>query len=1312
MSFKNIFYLLNIWFIIFSLSLAAQNISSFDVKHYTIESGLSNNWISDLYQDKDGFIWLGTQYGLNRFNGNQFKKFTYVPGDSTALQANWVRTITQLNNNLIYLGTLGAGINVLNPYTEIFSSLPVKYNEENIDLSSVFKITPDQKKLWISSATSAYTYDIELQKIEQISDNMTLNISIADDTTKLILSTQFDTPNDESTSPSKLLKVIEKKTTEIKLSHNESLLNLFAISKDSTLIYSENNLFISSIQNGKLQQTFLDFKTNFSSVFSDIPFIYRDTKGNFWINAGDSIYKYTSDFSSFEIVRLKNILKNAPSNIRINCMLEDNEGNYWFGTNLGVFHLIKHKQFRHPILQKVGQIREIAESKNHFWFALPDGIYKWRKKTVAKPKKINSNNVKSLYVASDNFLYTVGKNAKNNTSLLKINPNQNNIESVSLATINLQKDACWKIIEDRNQRLWISQWDKLVVYNPKKGTAFEIKVFKKNIGIIDIFKDNSDNLWLATISSGLLQISNLSKLNASSNFSFISHTHNPNNHNSISSNLIQSIEQDENGTIWIGTDGGLNKMDKKNNTFKRYIRNEYMPNDKILSVLSDKNGRLWLSTVSHGILSFDINSEKFESFMASDGLYNNSMLISSKLMDSNGNIWLGSEGGLQFFNPKNLISNTAKSRSIIWESLTKFRRDTNLVYKFPKQNKTYKNTLFIEPKDQSIRFKFQTISFENQQKIKYHFKLNGLHKNWLPPQDIGEITLSSIPKGNYNLEIKATYNDQLIGTYNPISITVIPSWYKTDIAYLIYTLLIGLSIFAFYKIQVKNKIAKTEKEFISNLSKAKTRWFNQIAHEFRTPLTIILGATDQIKSDQNHSQKSKTSKHLTQIENQTHHLSNQVQKILEIAQMQDNKLDVQLNQGDFIAFAKYLCNSFNSMAVEKGICINFKSSHAKKELLFDEDKWRKIISNLISNSIKYNRINGKIDVSVSVLEQSQNLEIKVRDNGIGMNEKFLSQLFNPFSKEKPLNKQGVGLGLTLTKELVNLLKGTIRVKSKKHKGTTISIIAPFELPKPKANFSNHDFVFDENDQRPIILIAEDNEEVMDYMNFCLSSKYNLLKAANGKIAWDLCKKHLPDLILSDIMMPELDGIELSKKIQENEVTNHIPLIFLTSKSSRESKLKGLKTGAEDYIIKPFNRETLILRIENIINSRKKLQKKYKNEEITSLSKNKKIDSFMSKAIQIIHKELDNDEFGVPDFAEKLNISRIHLFRKIKNLTGLPPNKFIRRIRLQKSKELLHNHKYTISEIAYQVGFKDPAYFTRVFKEEFKKSPSEFRKNYF
>lgn len=1306
MKWINILLVLSVCFLMHCSEVFSQEQNSYYVRHYDIFNGLSNNWISEIFQDQDGFIWCATQNGLNRFDGEDFTAYTYRPGDTMSLGANWVRSVIQLKNKQFFLGTHGNGLNQMDPYLELFSS-PLSQSKIEEEIVVINKLAKDEgENLWISSSSGAFCYNPESKNLKQLYKYRVSDISVFSGATPLL------------TTPKGIFIVEKDSTYQLPLLKDKNVTAVFRIQKDSILAFADHTLYLlKEIKNTWYQEN-LSFKTTFAPTTYSKPFIFQDKADQIWVNGGQWIWRFSHDLQLQESFELSSLLHfNLSDRLNAHCMFQDKEDNYWIGTNLGVFQLIPHKTFRHPMLEKLGitlgGVREIVECNEQVWFATSEGLYVWKKETMEKPQLIYKDRIIAMHCTSDDFLYAIPTKSAKIISLLKIDTNTKSVEKIP---ITLPSISCWRIVEDKNKRLWIAEWNYMVAYDLKDQDYFAVSLKKNGVDldlrIIDMLIDNIDNLWIGTMSEGLIKISNISTLDKNRPPKYQQFLYDKDDPYSISSNLIQSIHQSNDGKLWIGTDGGLNCFDPQREQFQRFIRNDQMPDDKILNVTSDKNGTLWLSTVSNGITSFEPKNNEYRTYTTRDGLYDNSMLLSSVFQNEKGYIWMGSTSGVQYFHPDQVTQRPKIKPNLKWLSYTKHQSDTLQVFRFPSEGASKENPIRVTSKDQSITYQFSALTYKEPQNVRYRFQLEGYHKDWLPIQKSGVIIISNVPKGTYKLLAEAfDVNNSWRSVHDPIHIRVIPPWYQTNLTYSLYALCIAILLFTGYGLQLRRKIAVSEKIHFKELSQTKTRWFTQIAHEFRTPLTVILGVIDQMKHKLPGRLNNQLDTHFTQIQNQTNHLSKQVGQILEIAQMKENRLTIQNTIGDFIAFQNYIVKSFSSLAASNQVQLQFSTPKDTLYTSYDEDKWQKITANLISNAIKYTKKGGNVIVTVDFIDATPQpmIQLCVSDTGIGISSEFMPHLFDSFTQERTGRIKGIGLGLALTKELVELMGGEITVKSKKGKGSKFKVLIPgTKITHEPGVIAKTSVQVLEEMSKSLILIAEDHQEVRAYIRFCLAPTYRLLTATNGRDAWQLCQEHIPDLVISDVMMPEWSGLQLGSAIREHLATNHIPLILLTAKTSHDNQLEGLKIGADAYLTKPFDREELLIRVNHLIDTQNKLREKYQQGDFSPNSNHKNIDAFIQSVIKIVHKNMDNDDFSVPQLADQLNISRVHLFRKVRNITNMSPTKLIRSVRLQEAKRLLSKKELTIAEISYQTGFKDPAYFTRVYGKEFGKTPSEYR----
>jgi len=533
--------------------------------------------------------------------------------------------------------------------------------------------------------------------------------------------------------------------------------------------------------------------------------------------------------------------------------------------------------------------------------------------------------------------------------------------------------------------------------------------------------------------------------------------------------------------------------------------------------------------------------------------------------------------------------------------------------------------------------------------------------------------------------------------------------------------------------QVSKKIAATERKRLKEVNQLKNSLFTNITHEFRTPLTVIKGMTDTIKSNIKNKELDTIDTSIEMIQRNNDGLLHLVNEMLDLAKLENGNMELQLVQADVIPFLKYISESFNSLAEENKINLIVYSEIDTLIMDFDTDKLTSIISNLLSNAIKFTPELGKIIVHINQITTKEQpfLFIKIKDNGIGISSKELPNIYNRFyqTDASAIRKnEGTGIGLALTKELIELMKGTITAKSTLNKGSEFSLMIPVTNRatvsedvqinnEPATYLSNTSTIHSEqsletNSELPLVLIIEDNMDVAHYLKTCLTNKYETIHAINGEVGIEMALEKIPDIIISDVMMPEKDGFEVCKTLKTDERTDHIPIIILTAKASIEDKLKGLSHGADAYLAKPFIKEELFTRLDQLVALRKKLITKIQNDEFGNLlkkrTKNPKL-QFLQKVIKLIHEDIDNSNLGSGDIAKKLLISDSQIYRKIKAITGKSTAIFIRSIRLKYAKDLLSNTDKTVSEVAYEAGFKDPSWFSRTFKDEFGFTPSETSK---
>ena len=669
----------------------------------------------------------------------------------------------------------------------------------------------------------------------------------------------------------------------------------------------------------------------------------------------------------------------------------------------------------------------------------------------------------------------------------------------------------------------------------------------------------------------------------------------------------------------------------------------------------------------------------------------------------------------------------------------------------------YKQNIASVPfKNNQFRFEFASTSFYEEEKNQFQYMLMGFDEDWSSWTSEIKKDYTNIPEGDYTFKVRSKNIFNHIGDEDSYSFTILPPWHRTWWAYLIYGLL-TIGIIWFFvgwrskklikqnekleetieertiEIKHKNEVLNHQTEKLVELNESKNRLFSNISHEFRTPLTVILGMTDTLKTDYKNQVSTNTEKSLEMIRRNGKNLLHLVNELLDLAKVESGSMELELVQTDVVPFVKYFSESFHSLAESKKVNLTVYSEIDSLEMDVDINKLGAIISNLLSNAVKFTQENGKIIVHLNKIQRQtdQSLTIKVQDNGVGLAEKELQHLFNRFYQATNTSNQhqaGTGIGLSITKEFVELMKGEISVESVIGKGTTFTVQIPITnnaMKDDKANLNvepsvksaapefRKEISLDEsNSDLPLLLIIEDNVDVASYLETCLKEKYQTIHALDGVIGMKMAFENIPDIIISDVMMPNMNGYEVCAALKEDERTDHIPIILLTAKVTTEDRLTGLTHGADAYLAKPFNQDELFTRLDQLILVRKKLINKLEQNGFSSVL-SEKVENpqtkFVQQVIKVILTNLDNANFGPTLLAEEMSLSESQIYRKLKSITDKSTAVFIRSVRLQKAKELLQTSSKTVSEIAYEVGFNDPSWFSRSFKEEFGIPPSDLSK---
>ncbi|WP_320019615.1 two-component regulator propeller domain-containing protein [Labilibaculum manganireducens] len=1267
---------------------------------------LSSNQISAISEDFNGNIWIATDEGLNLLDENSYK---IIPHPDTSLRKKSIQTILTSSDSTIWVGYS----NIIKRYNPDFTIRDTYINNPDdpntIPNTIVNYIFEDSyKNIWLSFwGNGLYKHNRESNqfiKYPKIGDIDIPFKMFQDNKNNYWVGTWNDglylfTPNSTS-------KNIYKKIPMPSWKDNKTDKTFFSFIQDDNVEYIWS-MSMSGLTTYKYDKSgdlipvnTQELLKNTNNIFSEI---IKDRDGSLWIGAfSEGVFKIDFDkpaISNFPIDVLNNKNNIAPS---FTSLCVDNHKDIWVNQNrLGLF-------IYSPETKTIKYFTEFGKLKN-----------------IPELRKTNSIN----YLSSRNEIWITNDL---NTKIVKIKKKGSDITSLKeifLNSISENTGLINHIFEDNKSNIWIGTNN--VLFIQPRGSE-NIFLINKKIGSINtITQDTNDNLWISS-AKGIYKIAIPQIVTEDE----ISNLEIENIQSKLLSDHIQSITADLSENIWIGTkEGSLIAYNTTDKSFTNRTVNCGLKGEAILDIISDKYNNIWITTYKR-IIEFNPKNNAYFVYSASDGVQINSHLKGSfcKTTDSK-YIYIGGNRGYSRFIPsEKLNSPLAKVQTKITDIKIQNKSilSQNSEVKFDFKN----NSLVLSPEDKNIEIYFSTLDYINAKKIKYAYKLDGVDNDWIYAKNDRQFAVyNQLKKGHYTFCIKATDAHNLWSN-NITKLTIYrkPAYYETNTAYLFYFSLFTLGIFLLFKIilgrsKLKNevKITQIEKSKSEEITQTKLKYFTNISHDLLTPLTIINCLIDDIETT-----VQKNMPEFGIIRSNIIRLKRLLQQILDYRKVEGGKMELRVAKADISSFINDICyNHFIPMFDKKNILFELNSTPQEISAYFDADKMDKILFNLLSNAFKYTPRDGKIIVELNLLikDNTEFISIKVSDTGIGIQPEDIEHIFQRFYNNKTTDvSETNGIGLSLTKDLAELHHGKISVNSFPKKGSTFCV----EIPIDKKSYTIEEIYqeaqsldlnnIDDNPQEDPeisskisninILVVEDNVELLEIIQKRLLKSYNVLTAQNGLEAIELVKSTDIDIIISDVMMPEMDGLELCRTLKNNIETNHISIILLTAKNSIDDRIECYNAGANAYISKPFEINVLQARIQNFTLQKKQQQQDFKSNQeinISSLDYPSMDEQFLKNAILIIEKNLTETEFDINSFAGQLNLSKSTLYRKIKTITGLSPIEFIRNIKLKHASKMLKSGHISISEVAYSVGFSDPKYFASCFKAEFNITPSEFQK---
>lgn len=1312
-------------------------VNYFGYKYDKKPGSVNSNFIYTTFIDSKNNLWIGTDEGLCLYN-RDLDNFTKINIEDVITKGYsepiTVKTIIEDHNGDLYLGAYGFGIFKLNTKTLKVSLVQSKVLDKP---NFLIKSSVKNKQGIIYLGTSYGLLEIDLNgKVKQVYKDKFKREPLLDDIENLVI--------DKfgyiwlGTTENGLIK-IKPETDNYQFERYTVTKNKILSILQSSLGYivcgTENDGLLVVNYKGQILKKYLHSKYNsFSLKSNSVWSLYEDKEKRLWLgyfNKGLGVFdKPNNKFNSLEsLVNNENSLQTS----YVTSIVKDKKGNLLISNegggldiyslaNKSYIHVNKTNQNYYSGLDAVDIQTIFIDSKQNIWIGSWDrGIY---------------------------FL-------KNGTSRF-INYNTAN-------TTGLKSNRIFSFSEDSKGRIWIGTFIKgLHYFDNKTGTFIhcDTKPFTdhdlNNSFIRKVFVDSDNVLWVGTI-LGLYQVNlkeetsfKVTKMRDAM-FSSIS------KHNSIQS--ILSIYESNDKTVWIGTDGqGLFSFNKKNQKFSNYDDFPGFKEKSVRAIISDNSGSLWISG-GLGLTKLDFKSKKSTNFNKDDGLIDNDFNNNAVFKDGNGELYFGGYEGVNYFNPSE-IKKTEKAPRLYFSDFKLFNRSVK-----PNEDASPLTKVISQTKEITLNYtqsvftiEYVGINYNYSKKNQYAYYLEGFEKDWNYAGNNRTATYTNLAPGDYTFKVKAANADGTWGSEQlELKIKILPPWWKTIWAYLIYSsILIFLIVYLnkIYQNRFKAKQAvlfEKEKTIqLEKLNNKKLQFFTNISHEFRTPLTLIINPLEDILKSKKISPEIYNK--LKIVHKSSDRLSRLINELMDFNKLEFNKISLQAKKIEVIAFTEAVIGYFYEEAAARKIAVNFESSLEYLEDWLDPKMLEKILFNIISNAFKFTPDNGTITISIETTDSDHDLviygekvpsfSITITDTGSGIRKKDLNKIFDRFYQVNNVNKAyygSTGIGLEVVKEFIELHKGKIEVESELGEGTKFKVLFPlgnsfykkneiidevFNIEKNKNQFlsdipdnqtQEEDFAEETIDSPAedtaksyTVLIVEDNPELRNYLKQELSKSYKVITAENGKKGYELAVQKLPDLIITDVIMPVMDGLQMCKSIKGDLKTSHIPLLMLSAKAMVKDRLEGIDSGADMYLSKPFELDILKSSLAQLITSRQLMFKKFYSG-ITKQGKEKTTtldNDFIQKILHFINENISEPELTVELLSSKIYLSRSQLYRKIKTLTGVSVNEFIRNVRLEKAKQLIEQGNNNINEISYKVGFTSPSYFAKCYKIKYGHLPTQ------
>jgi ligand-binding sensor domain-containing protein/signal transduction histidine kinase/DNA-binding response OmpR family regulator len=1307
----------------FAIPFSMQGEPGYYFRHFSVENGLPQNTVSCIFQDKQGFMWFGTKDGLSRYDGYVFRNFKHDKADKNSIGNNFIRIIFQGENEDLWIGT-DAGIYLYHSDTESFTRFDlqtangiciekevndIKSDKDGniwfaVDWQGIFLYKPAQEELifykvntivnawnicidrennvWIGTHGGGLNrYDRKNDRFEIIpltNGNKTesdIYRIFQDNYNNLLIGTA-----NEGVKKLNLINRQIKPLLETELYNHLFVRDIIRKSDNELYIATESGVYIYHTQNRTVKNLCHEHFDPYSLSDNAVYSLYRDREGGLWIGTYfGGVNYYSPQYTPFERFYPQN-KQNTIHGKRIREFQQDQYGDLWIGTEDGGLN------YYDP---HTGVFRNF----------MPDG----------KPGSISYHNIHGLLADGDKLWIGTFMHGLNvlDIKTQKIIRHYKKTEDPH----SLCDNSVFAICKDDAGNLWFGTIYGLALYNPQQDNFTKIKYLGDTF-IYDIFQSYDGLLWFASFNQGIYRYNPRSG-------EWKVFSHDPENEKSLPHDKIISIYEDSRKNLWITSEGGgFCRYLPEDESFISYTAKDGLPNDVVYKILEDDKGNFWFTT-NKGLSCFNPENRAIKTYTLADGLLGNQFNYKSGIKTPGGKLYFGCLNGFISFDPLIFSENKYIPPVVI----TGFRASAQAPKAF-----NAKGEIHLKHNQSSFSIDFASLSYTVPEKNRYAYLLDGFEKEWTEITGYNSVNYSNIPPGNYVFRLKGSNSD---GKWNKIPVTrsiyIHPPFYKTRWAYatyMLFSLFFASLFFRSYsrrqKRRNRRRLELFENEKNKELYNAKITFFTYIAHEIRTPLSLIKGPVEHILSHE--VDKEELTENLKVVEKNTGRLLDLSNQLLDFRKVEAKGFQLNYMHSDVRQLINDIYVRFRLTARQKNLDFELQLPPDKLYADIDREAFTKIISNLFTNAIKYART--KIILMLENAGENQ-FRIKVSNDGLLIPAEMKEKIFEPFFRidDESGNsiKSGAGLGLPLARSLAELHKGKLYLEILPAQLNIFILQLPLTqdsaITIPEENAEQEISATPDEESifntKATVLIVEDDREMRHFLYHKLKPLYNVVKASNGKIALECLQAENIDIVVTDIMMPVMDGLQLCSEIKTDVASSHIPVIMLTAKAGVKSQIEGLDAGADAYVEKPFSMEHLLAQISNIFTNRNKMKQAFINSPVQNtgiIALTKADEIFLEKVTRIIDKNLSDVNFNVDILADELHTSRSSLHRKIKGISELTPNDFIQLVRLKKAAELLREGSYRINEICFLVGFASSSYFSKRFKKQFGISPKEVKPN--